>query len=124
MYQELANKKKKIAVVGLGYVGLPLALEFAKHFQVIGFDISQERVEKMRNGFDPSNELPGSAFEGVDIQFSSEPDILKDAHFYIVAVPTPVDEHKVPNLEPIYQASKTIGKYLKKGDYVIYESTV
>ncbi|MCB0677383.1 MAG: nucleotide sugar dehydrogenase, partial [Saprospiraceae bacterium] len=72
----------------------------------------------------PSNELPGSAFEGVDIQFSSEPDILKDAHFYIVAVPTPVDEHKVPNLEPIYQASKTIGKYLKKGDYVIYESTV
>ena len=124
MYQELANKKKKIAVVGLGYVGLPLALEFAKHFQVIGFDVSQERVEKMRNGFDPSNELPGSAFEGVDIQFSSEPDILKDAHFYIVAVPTPVDEHKVPNLEPIYQASKTIGKYLKKGDYVIYESTV
>ncbi len=124
MYQDLLDKKKKIAVIGLGYVGLPIALEFAKHFSVIGFDINAERVDMMKNGVDPSKELDGSAFLDKDILFTADPLDLQDAQFYVVAVPTPVDEHKVPNLAPVIGASKTVGKVLKKGDYVVYESTV
>lgn len=124
MYKQLVDKEKKIAVIGLGYVGLPLALEFAKKFSVIGFDISPERVAMMKQGIDPSNELESEAFLDKDILYTADPADLKKAHFYIVAVPTPVDEHKVPNLKPLYSASETVGKYLKKGDYVVYESTV
>ncbi len=124
MYNELKSKQKKIAVIGLGYVGLPLALEFAKKFSVIGFDISEERVEMMKNGVDPSEELESSAFANKDIVFTANPDELKNAHFFIVAVPTPVDEHKVPNLRPLIGASTTVGNAIKKGDYVVYESTV
>lgn len=124
MYKQLVDKEKKIAVIGLGYVGLPLALEFAKKFSVIGFDISPERVAMMKQGIDPSNELGSEAFLDKDILYTADPADLKKAHFYIVAVPTPVDEHKVPNLKPLYSASETVGKYLKKGDYVVYESTV
>ncbi|MBL7821404.1 MAG: nucleotide sugar dehydrogenase [Saprospiraceae bacterium] len=124
MYQELLNKEKKLAVIGLGYVGLPLALSFAKKFKVIGFDINEERIGMMKQHLDPSRELNADAFKNADIEFTNSLDVLRQAHFYIVAVPTPVDEHKVPDLKPILGASKTIGKVLKKGDYVIYESTV
>lgn len=124
MYQELLDKKKTIAVVGLGYVGLPIALEFGKYFKVIGYDIKEDRVEMMKNNVDPSKELESSAFEGKDITFTANPDDLKAAHFFVVAVPTPVDGHKVPNLKPVLGASNALGKVLKKGDYVIYESTV
>ncbi len=124
MHQELLDKKKKISVTGLGYVGLPLALELGRHFSVIGFDINEGRVEMMKNGVDPSNELDASAFANTDVYFTAKPEDLSQAHFHIVAVPTPVDEHKVPNLVPVYKASESIGKYLKKGDYVVYESTV
>ncbi len=124
MYQQLLKKEKKIAVIGLGYVGLPIALEFAKHFQVIGFDISQERVAMMQQGLDPSHELESSSFEGKDILFTANQADLRQAHFFIVTVPTPVDDYKVPDLKPLIRASRAIGKALKKGDYVIYESTV
>lgn len=124
MFQEIQNKQKKIAVIGLGYVGLPLALEFAKKFSVVGFDINQQRVDMMKNCIDPSEELEASAFDNKDILFTANIEDLKQAHFFIVAVPTPVDEHKVPNLKPVLSASHTVGKALKKGDYVIYESTV
>ncbi len=124
MYQELLNKEKKLAVVGLGYVGLPLALSFAKKFKVIGFDINDNRIQMMKNGLDPSREVSPDAFLNLDIEFSSSLDTLKEAHFFIVAVPTPVDEHKVPDLKPILEASRSLAKVLKKGDYVIYESTV
>ncbi len=124
MYQELIKKEKKIAVLGLGYVGLPLALVFAKKFSVIGFDINEARVEMMKNGIDPSKELDGEAFEDKDIVFTASPEDLKGAHFFVVAVPTPIDEHKNPNLKPVLSASKTVGKALKKGDYVVFESTV
>lgn len=124
MYQDLLLKKKKIAVIGLGYVGLPLALEFAKHFSVIGFDINQARIDLMKQGVDPSNELKTSDFEDRDILFTVDAEDLKKAHFYIVAVPTDIDEHKVPNLKPLQNASKVVGKAIKKGDYVVYESTV
>ena len=124
VFKELQNKEKKIAVIGLGYVGLPLALEFAKKFSVIGYDISTERVEMMRNGQDPSQELDDSEFEDRDIYFTADGKDLREAHFFIVAVPTPVDEHKVPNLRALLGASRAVGKALKKGDYVVYESTV
>ena len=118
------RKEKTIGVIGLGYVGLPIALELAKKFKVIGFDINQKRVELMQNQIDPSNELPSTAFEGKDITFTAETDVLKKATFFIVAVPTPVDEHNVPDLKPLIGASNTISKVIKKGDYVVFESTV
>lgn len=124
MYQDLLEKKKKLAVIGLGYVGLPIALEFAKKIQVIGFDINAERVNMMRNRIDPSQELEPEAFDGCDIEFTNDLEVLKQASFYIVAVPTPVDEHNVPDLTPVQRASETIGKVISKGDYVVFESTV
>lgn len=124
MYQDLIEKKKSLAVIGLGYVGLPIALEFAKKIRVIGFDINAKRVEMMRNKIDPSQELESSAFDNCDIEFTNDLEVLKQANFFIVAVPTPVDEHNVPDLVPVQRASETIGKVVKKGDYVVYESTV
>ncbi len=124
MYQDLINKKKKLAVIGLGYVGLPIALEFAKKISVIGFDISAKRIEMMENGIDPSKELGSEAFENCDIDFTNSLDKLREASFFIVAVPTPVDKHNVPDLVPVQKASDTIGRVVKKGDYVVFESTV
>ncbi len=124
MYDSLLKKEKKIAVIGLGYVGLPIALEFARHFSVIGFDINEARIEMMKNNMDPSKELEASAFEDTDIVFTTDIEILKTANFFVVAVPTDIDEHKVPNLTPLLKASETVSKGLKKGDYVVYESTV
>lgn len=124
MLQALLNKQEKLAVIGLGYVGLPIALEFAKHVSVIGFDINAERVTMMRNHIDPSNELPPQAFDGCDIHFTHTLDELRQAKFFIVAVPTPVDEHNVPDLKPVLRASETVGKVIKPGDYVVFESTV
>src|ERR1700754_2178522 len=98
MYQELVDKKAKLAVIGLGYVGLPIALEFAKKISVIGFDINAKRVAMMKEGIDPSNELEKKDFEGCDIVFTDSLEDLKKAKFFIVAVPTPVDEHNVPDL--------------------------
>ena len=111
-------------MIGLGYVGLPIALEFAKKIKVIGFDISASRVELMRNRIDPSQELDAAAFENCDIEFTCDLEVLKQASFFIVAVPTPVDEHNTPNLVPVLRASETIGKVIKQGDYVVFESTV
>ena len=124
MYQELIDKKAKLAVIGLGYVGLPIALEFARKISVIGFDINAKRVEMMKNSIDPSKELEKEAFDGCDILFTSSLDELREARFFIVAVPTPVDEYNVPDLNPVKKASETIGKVVKKGDYVVFESTV
>jgi len=124
MYQKLINKEAKLAVIGLGYVGLPIALEFARTIQVIGFDINQSRVDMMRNNIDPSQELEASAFEGCDIHFTADLEDLREATFFIVAVPTPIDTANVPDLKPLLGASTTVGKVLKKGDYVVFESTV
>ncbi|MEI7472861.1 MAG: nucleotide sugar dehydrogenase [Chitinophagaceae bacterium] len=124
MFQQLVNSEKKLAVIGLGYVGLPIALAFAKKIKVIGFDINEKRVQMMRENIDPSQELESSAFDGCDIEFTSDLEKLKEASFYIVAVPTPVNEQNLPDLVPVQKASETIGKVIKKGDYVVYESTV
>ena len=124
MYDELLRKEAKLAVIGLGYVGLPIALEFAKQLSVIGFDINAGRVEMMRNQQDPSGELDASAFAGTDITFTDSLDVLREAKFFIVAVPTPIDEHAQPDLKPLLGASSSVGKVLKEGDYVVFESTV
>jgi UDP-N-acetyl-D-galactosamine dehydrogenase len=124
IYDDLISGKKKMAVIGLGYVGLPIALEFARKISVIGFDIKPDRVEMMKNNIDPSNELSPEDFEGCDIVYTSDLDDLKEASFYIVAVPTPIDSHKLPDLKPLLSATKTVGKVLSEGDYVVYESTV
>ena len=124
MVKELLEKKKKLAVIGLGYVGLPIALEFAKKIKVIGFDISQRRVDLMKQSVDPSGELESGDFEGCEIEFTADSERLRDASFYIVTVPTPIDDHNLPDLKPLLSATKYIGKVLKKGDYVVYESTV
>lgn len=124
MYNKLINKEKKVAVIGLGYVGLPLALEFAAKVPVIGYDINEQRLEQMRRGEDPCGELPGEAFAGKEIEFTSSLEKLAEATFYIVAVPTPIDKNNKPDLSPLLGATRTIAKVLKRGDYVVYESTV
>jgi UDP-N-acetyl-D-galactosamine dehydrogenase len=124
IYNELLNQNAKLAVVGLGYVGLPIALEFAKRIKVIGFDINAERIDLMKNNIDPSNELEAEDFEGCDIEFSADSEKLKEASFFVVAVPTPIDDSNLPNLKPLLGASRTVGVALKKGDYVVFESTV
>jgi UDP-N-acetyl-D-galactosamine dehydrogenase len=123
MYQKLVDKKAKLAVIGLGYVGLPIALEFAKKISVIGFDINKKRIDMMQHHIDPSKEVGKDEFDNRDIIFTDDLDILKQASFFIVAVPTPVDKYNVPDLKPLMGASETVGKVLKKGDYVVYEST-
>ena len=124
IYQKLIDKETKLSVIGLGYVGLPIALEFAKKIKVIGFDIKEDRLELMRKNIDPSEELESSFFEGCDIEYTASVDKLREASFHIVAVPTPIDKHNMPDLTPVIAASITVGKALKKGDYVVYESTV
>ncbi len=124
IFDAIVKKEKKIAVIGLGYVGLPLALAFARKYSVIGFDISEPRVNLMKQGIDPSEELEKEAFNATDIEFTSDPERLKAASFFVIAVPTPVDESRTPNLHPVKSASHTVGKALSKGDYVVYESTV
>ena len=124
MYNKLLKGETKLSVTGLGYVGLPIALAFAKKISVIGYDIRAERVELMNRGIDPSNELSAEEFANSDIVYTSNPDDLKSASFHIIAVPTPTDKHNLPDLNPILEASRAVGGILKKGDYVVYESTV
>ena len=124
LHDQLLKKEATLSLVGLGYVGLPIALAFAKHIKVIGFDINPERVALMQQGIDPSNELDPRAFEGCDITFTSNPEDLRAAQFHIVAVPTPINPTNQPDLGPLVAASTTVGRILKSGDYVVYESTV
>lgn len=118
------DQNAPISVTGLGYVGLPVALAFAKKRKVIGFDINHQRIELMRQGIDPSGEMGPADFENADIHFTSDPAELSKAWFHIVAVPTPIDKHTMPDLKPLLSACETIGKHLKQGDYVVFESTV
>lgn len=124
IYNKLIAKEAKLAVIGLGYVGLPIALEFARKIKVVGFDINQARVDLMRNHIDPSNELEKEAFDNCDIHFTADINDLKDVDFYVVAVPTPIDDANLPDLKPLLGASKTVAQVLSKGNYVVFESTV
>ncbi len=124
IFNEITSKKTSIAIIGLGYVGLPLALEFARKYKVVGFDINPKRVDMLKRKEDPSKEVAPDEFEGRDIIFSYNLEDIRDCSFYIVAVPTPIDDAKSPDLRPLIGASRTVGKVLKKGDYVVFESTV
>ncbi|QEC40323.1 nucleotide sugar dehydrogenase [Pseudobacter ginsenosidimutans] len=123
MYQHLLDKKARLAVVGLGYVGLPVALEFARKIPVIGFDINSRRIELMQKGIDPNKEVEADHFKDCDITFTDDEEILRTANVFIVAVPTPVDKYNVPDLKPLISACTLIGRVLKQGDYIVFEST-
>ena len=123
IYQGLITGNGKLAVVGLGYVGMPIAVEFAKHIQVIGFDINEKRVDEYRNGIDSTNEV-GDAIKNTTVDFTSDSSRLKEASFIVVAVPTPVNTDNTPDLKPIQDASKLVGKNISEGTIVVFESTV
>lgn len=121
---QLLSKQESLAVIGLGYVGLPIALAFARKLKVVGFDINADRIALMNRGIDPSNELDSDAFLGCDITFTNQLMDLDSVSFYIVAVPTPIDDSNLPDLKPLLSATETVAKTLKKGDCVVFESTV
>lgn len=114
----------RIAIIGLGYVGLPLAVEFAKKYPVTGFDISENRIKELSNGLDRTLEVHDSELKSTSMKFSNKLEDIKECNVFIVTVPTPIDSHKQPDLTPLIKASETVGKVLKKNDIVIYESTV
>lgn len=123
-YEKLRNKKSMLAVIGLGYVGLPLAAAFSKKISVIGFDLNKEKIELYKNGIDPTKEVGDKEIKGLDILFTSDEHELTEAEFYIIAVPTPVKNDKTPDLAPVLLASEIVGRNMKKGSIIVYESTV
>lgn len=124
LYKKLLNKKEKISVVGLGYVGVPLAVEFAKHIDVIGFDINEDKVNQYMNGIDVTKEVGNEEMKKTTVEFTCDETKLKEAKFHIVAVPTPINSDKTPDLKPVIGATKTVARNLTKGSIVVYESTV
>lgn len=124
IYEQLLNKKTKLALVGLGYVGMPIAVEFAKHVDTIGFDINKEKINAYRNGFDPTKEVGDEIIKSSKVQWTSDEKQIKDAKFIIVAVPTPVNDDTTPDLSPVISSSEIVGRNLSKGSIVVYESTV
>jgi UDP-N-acetyl-D-glucosamine/UDP-N-acetyl-D-galactosamine dehydrogenase len=124
LYEKIVNNEEKIAVVGLGYVGMPIAVAFAKKVNVIGFDLNIQKIEQYKNGIDPTNEVGNETIRQTTVGFTSDPAKLQEAKFLVVAVPTPVNADKTPDLSPIEGVSRTIGKNLSKGSIVVYESTV
>lgn len=124
LYDEIKNKKETISVIGLGYVGMPIAVAFANVVNVLGFDINQEKIELYKQGIDPTKEVGNEAIKKTSVEFSSDEHRLKEAKFHIVAVPTPVDSDNSPNLTPVKSASRTVGRNLTKGSIVVFESTV
>lgn len=123
IYQRLISGEGKIALVGLGYVGMPIAVEFAKHISVIGFDINEQRINEYANGIDSTNEV-GDAIKNSTVEFTADPSRIKEAEFIIVAVPTPINQDTTPDLNPVKSASKTVGQNIKPGSIVVFESTV
>ena len=124
LFEELKERREKLAVIGLGYVGMPLAVAFAEKINVLGFDLNKEKIEKYRQGKDPTGEVGDRAIAETSVDFTPESERLKEARFYIVAVPTPVNQDKTPDLNPVESASRLLGKNLSKGSIVVYESTV
>lgn len=121
----MTQSKTKLAIIGLGYVGLPLAVEFGKKYQVIGFDINQQRIHELREGKDVTDEVePEELKQAAGLSYTNQVNDIEECNIYIVTVPTPIDQYKKPDLTPLRKASETVGKVLKQGDIVIYESTV
>ncbi len=124
VYEDIVNKRSKLALVGLGYVGMPIAVAFSSHVDTIGFDINEEKIRKYRDGFDPTNEVGSEVIKKCTVDFTSDEKKLKEASFIIVAVPTPVNHDHTPDLSPVEGASHVVGRNLQKGSIVVYESTV
>ena len=124
LFNKVVNKQEKIAIIGLGYVGMPLAVAFAKKIDVIGFDLNKEKINLYKEGIDPTNEVGNEAIKKTTVEFTSDETKLKEAKFHIVAVPTPINSDKTPDLTPVEGASATVGRNLTKGSIVVYESTV
>jgi len=124
LYKELESKKKKIAVIGLGYVGLPLLIAFSKHFQVIGFDTNNEKLNDLKNGIDENKEIEVDELSSLNCVLTSNVNELKNVNFFIIAVPTPIDNYKNPDLSHIEKATILVGQNIPEGSIVVYESTV
>ena len=124
IHHDLINGEAKLSLIGLGYVGMPIAVEFAKHVKVVGYDLNEAKIEKYKQGVDPTNEVGDEAVAATTVEFTADPAKLEEARFHIVAVPTPVNQDKTPDLSPVEGASRTLGKHLKPGSIVVYESTV
>lgn len=124
LYEKIVSGEEKISLVGLGYVGMPIAVAFAKKVDVLGFDINADKIEQYKQGFDPTNEVGDKAIQETSVDFTADASRLQEAKFHIVAVPTPITESNTPNLKPLEGASKTVGQNLTKGSIVVYESTV
>jgi UDP-N-acetyl-D-galactosamine dehydrogenase len=124
LYEKIKNREEKVSVIGLGYVGMPLAVAFAKKVDVIGFDIDSKKIEIYKSGIDPTNEVGNEIIKQTTMEFTSDENRLKEAKFHIIAVPTPINSDKTPNLSSVEGASSTVGRNLTKGSIVVYESTV
>lgn len=124
LYEKIKNKEEKISIIGLGYVGMPIAVAFAKKADVIGFDISKEKVELYKSGIDPTKEVGDDVIKETTVEFTADENKIRDAKFHIVAVPTPVNTDHTPDLKPVESASRTVGRNLTKGSIVVFESTV
>lgn len=124
LFEDLLEKKEKLALVGLGYVGMPIAVAFSKKVKVLGFDVNEEKIQLYKNGIDPTNEVGNEAIASCSVDFTADETRLKEAKFIIVAVPTPVNEDHTPDLTPVEGASRVVGRNLTKGAVVVYESTV
>jgi UDP-N-acetyl-D-galactosamine dehydrogenase len=124
LYEKIKNREEKISLVGLGYVGMPIAVAFAKKTDVIGFDISKEKIELYKKGIDPTKEVGDDVIKATTVEFTADESKLKEAKFHIVAVPTPVKADHTPDLTPVESASRTVGRNLTKGSIVVFESTV
>lgn len=124
IYQELVNKETSLSIIGLGYVGMPIGIAFAKKIKTTGYDYNKEKIDLYLKGQDPTKEVGDQAIKETSLQFTNNPEDLKNAKFHIVAVPTPINHDKTPNLHPVTSATKTLGQNLTRGSYVIYESTV
>lgn len=124
LYEKIVNKKEKISLIGLGYVGMPIAVAFAKKVEVIGFDVNKEKIDLYKNGIDPTKEVGNEVIKKTTVDFTSNEARLREAKFHIVAVPTPVKVDRTPDLSPLESASRTLGRNLTKGSIVVFESTV
>ena len=124
LYEKLLSGEEKLSLVGLGYVGMPIAVAFAKKIGVIGFDLNKEKIELYKSGVDPTNEVGNDVIKNTKVEFTADPSSLKNAKFHIVAVPTPVNDDHTPDLTPVEGASRILGQNLSKGSVVVFESTV
>ena len=124
LYEKIINKEEKISLVGLGYVGIPIAVAFAKKVDVIGYDLNEKKIELYKSGIDPTLEVGDEAIKATTVEFTSDETKLRDAKFHIVAVPTPVNDDHTPDLTPVEGASRILGRNLTKGSIVVFESTV